>query len=70
MQRPTDPLQLLAWINTQRQELEQLTQRALFDARMEGTFEEAIQISGLSRTRALALTRHENEARGRMVRWG
>lgn len=70
MQRPTDPLELLAWINAKRRELDRIEQTALFDARIEGRFDEAVQISGLSVTKAMALTRHENEARGRMMRWG
>lgn len=70
MPRPSDPLELLAWVNQQREELDLIQRQALFDARLQGNFEEAIRISGLSRKRAVAATRHENEARGRMVRWG
>lgn len=66
---PSDPLQLLQWITDQRQQLDQLTREALFEARLNGTFDEAVELSGLSRKRALAETRHENESRGRMVRW-
>lgn len=68
--RPTDPLRLLQWINEQQAQLNRMRRTALFEARLEGTFEQAIAISGLSRKRAVAETRHENEDRGRMVRWG
>lgn len=67
--RPTDPLELLQWINDREDDLALLRQGAMFDARLQGRFEEAITVSGMSRKRALALTRHENEERGRMVRW-
>lgn len=60
---------MLAWINDQRDHLDQLRREALFEARLQGQFEKALLLSGLSRKAALAETRHENEARGRMVRW-
>lgn len=66
---PTDPLQQLQWINEAEVELARLRRSALFEARLEGNLDVAIAISGLSRKAALAATRHENEARGRMVRW-
>ena len=66
---PEDPLQRLQWINEQQADLTRQRREALFEARLQGTFDEAVTISGLSRKAALAETRHENEARGRMVRW-
>jgi hypothetical protein len=69
MTRPTDPLALLAWINERYTRLDELRQKAIFEARLEGHLDQAIEISGLSRKQALALSRHENEARGRVVRW-
>lgn len=65
-----DPLDQLAYVNRMAKRLETLRREALFEARLQGEFEEAIRLSGLSRKRALAETRHENEARGRMIRWG
>lgn len=64
-----DPLSMLVWINEQYRRLDKLRREALFDARLQGQFDEALVISGLSRKRGLAETRHENEANGRMIRW-
>lgn len=70
---PEDPIELLSWAVTQRErindELDRLTADALFDARLENRFEEAVAASGLSYSRALRLTRNVNEQRGRQVRW-
>lgn len=67
--QPADPLDMLAYLNRQYRRLDQLRREALFEARLQGSLDEAIAVSGLSRKRVLAETRHENEARGRMVRW-
>lgn len=67
---PSDSVERLGWINDQIADLLDAQRVALFDARLEGRLEDAIAASGLSRKRALALTRQENEARGRMIRWG
>lgn len=69
MTRPTDSLELLSWINERQLALNRLRRHALFNARLQGRFEQAVQISGLSRKKALAETRAENSARGKMVRW-
>lgn len=70
MTRPTDAVELLRWITERRADLERMERRALFQARLEGRFDQALTTSGISRKRGLALTRAENAARGRMIRWG
>ena len=43
--------------------------QAYFDARVEGCFEEALEVGPWSRTVAVRATRNVNEALGRHVRW-
>lgn len=68
--RPTDSLELLAWVQRQRRGLQRIEQLAIFNARLEGRFDQAVQVSGLSRKAALAATRRENRTRGKLIRWG
>lgn len=40
-----------------------------FDARLDGDFDAVVRLGPHSRTQALAMTRAENERRGRKIRW-
>lgn len=70
---PTDPVERLMWLSGAREAFDaQLTaefQRAYFDARRTGRFDIALSLGLHSKKRALAMTRHENESRGRMIKW-
>lgn len=66
----SDSLEVLEWVNHQRDYLTRVQRKALFDARLEGRFEQALIISGMSRKKALAATREENRTRGKLIRWG
>lgn len=66
---PADPLQRIAWLTNAQQHLDSMLSEALFDSRMQGRFEEARLVAGLSRKDATARTRTVNEQRGRQVRW-
>jgi hypothetical protein len=72
---PTDPIQRLAWMGglnqALRTEVEAEFQRTYFEARIQGTLGPAIDLKLHSKKRVVAMTRHENEARGRAVsNWG
>lgn len=69
MARPTDPIEVLRWVQSRRNELDRIERVALFNSRLQGSFEEALTITGLSRKKAVAATRAENASRGRMIRW-
>lgn len=73
-QAPDDPIQRLAWLggvmDAVRNELDAEFQEAYFWARWTGRLDEALHLNLHSRKRILAWTRAENEARGRMIRWG
>lgn len=71
---PEDPLQRLIYLggvlDRVRSELDQEWQKAYYDARIQGMFDRALDLRLHSRKRAIAWTRHENNARGRAIRWG
>lgn len=66
---PNDPIDRVNWLQILYRDCDSVLAESLFDARMQGRLEEARLAAGLSRKRALALTRAENERRGRQVRW-
>ena len=71
---PEDPVERLMYLSgvmrAVRSELDSEYQRAYFEARTRGQFDAALGLRLHSEKRALAWTRAENEARGRMMRWG
>jgi hypothetical protein len=71
---PADPIERLLWLSgvdrRVRTELEAEFQRLYFELRVEGRLGPALDLRLHSSKRVLAWTRHENEARGRLVRWG
>lgn len=67
---PQDPIDRIRWVRQKRAALDQQLARALFDARLQGRFEEAREAAQLARKPALALTRQVNEGLGRQIRWG
>lgn len=70
---PKDPIERLMYLTGVKeratQELEDELAKAYFDARLSGRFEAAVLAGPYAKKRVLALTRHENERRGRTVRW-
>lgn len=70
---PTDPVERLLWLSGAREafegQLEAEFRKAYFDCRRTGRFDIALGLQLHSRKRILAYTRHENESRGRMLRW-
>lgn len=73
-QAPTDPVERIMWLTgvlTQaRRELDAALAAAYFEARLQHRLDNAISAGPYARKRVLALTRRENELRGRTVRWG
>lgn len=71
---PADPVERIMYLSgvmrAVRLELEAEYQQAYFEARVRGQFDAALALRYHSEKRALAWTRAENEARGRMMRWG
>lgn len=71
---PRDPVDRLVWLaDAQAQvadELRDAFAEAYFTARLQGLFQAALDLKIHGRKTALAFTRHENERRGRAVRWG
>lgn len=71
---PDDPFERLMWLSGVREqvlhELELELRRVYFTLRLEGRLDEAEALNLHSHKRIMAWTRAENEARGRMVRWG
>lgn len=55
---------------TAQNAVDRLWSSIYFEARMGGFLDAAVVAGPHSRTRALAMTRAENEKRGRAVRWG
>jgi len=71
---PEDPIERLVWLSgldaAVRSEIHLAWQEAYFEARLQGVFQQALDLDLHPRKRALAWTRHENEARGRAIsRW-
>lgn len=71
---PADPIERLMWLSGAREAFEQQLQaefqRSYFDARRTGRLDTALALGLHSRKRIMAYTRHENERRGRMLKWG
>lgn len=71
---PKDPVERLMWLGGVHQqvvrELDAAFGDAYFNARLQGRFDTAVEAGPYARKRALAYTRHENERRGRTVKWG
>lgn len=71
---PHDPLERLVWLSGAKAAFDAQVnaewQRAYFEARLTGRFQDALDLGLHSRKRALTLTRAENERRGRSLRWG
>lgn len=71
---PRDPIERIVWLSGVREqalsELDKEFADAYFQARLRGQLEAAISAGPYARKRVLAYTRHENQRRGRTVRWG
>jgi hypothetical protein len=71
---PKDPVERVVWlsgVNEQvRKELDAAFAEAYFEARLQSRLDAAIAAGPYARKRALAYTRHENQRRGRTIRWG
>jgi hypothetical protein len=71
---PKDPIERLMYLSGVKEqvalELEEALAEAYFQARLQHRFEAALAAGPYALKRALALTRHENQRRGRTVRWG
>lgn len=67
---PTTDTDALSWAMAAQREADEAWRECFFEARLGGWLEEAVRSSPHSRTQALAMTRAENERRGRSVRWG
>lgn len=71
---PENPIERLVWLSgvdsAVRRELNAAWQEAYFDARVQGMLPEALDLRLHATKRVMAWTRHENEARGRVItRW-
>lgn len=71
---PDDAIERLLWLSgvaeQVKTELDQAWRDAYFDARFTGRLDQAEGLALHSHKRVMAFTRAENEARGRMIRWG
>lgn len=71
---PTDPLERLIWLSGVQavvdRELRAEYEAAYFTLRLERRLEAAMALRLHSKKRILAMTRAENQRRGRQVRWG
>lgn len=71
---PTEPLARLMWLSGVREqvasELDREYRLLYFQLRLEGRLDEAASLMLHSHKKIMAFTRAENEARGRLVRWG
>jgi hypothetical protein len=71
---PKDPIERLLYlsgVNEQvRKELDAAFAEAYFEARLQRRLDAAVAAGPYARKRVLAYTRHENQKRGRSVRWG
>lgn len=70
---PEDPVERVAWLGgvleAARAELDEAFSLAYFEARLQGQLDAAVHAGPYARKRVLAFTRHENQKRGRSVRW-
>lgn len=71
---PHDPIERLVWLSGAKEAFDtQVTamwRTAYYDARLSGRFQAALDLRLHSHKKALALTRAENERRGRGLKWG
>lgn len=71
---PKDPIERVLWlsgVNEQvRKELDDAFAEAYFEARLQRRLDSALAAGPYAKKRVLAYTRHENQRRGRTVRWG
>lgn len=71
---PDDNIERLLWLSgvarRVRTELDAEFQRVYFETRVEQRIDAAIELHLHSEKKIIAWTRHENEARGRIVKWG
>lgn len=71
---PTDAVQRIIWLDSVMEvvqsELDDAYAAAYFEARIQRRFTDALRHGRMSKKRALALTRRQNERTGRSVRWG
>jgi len=71
---PKDPIERLMWLSgvhdQVRAELDEEFGKAYYEARLQQRLDAAISAGPYAKKRVLAYTRHENEKRGRAVRWG
>ena len=71
---PKDPIEKIMWLSGVREqaarELDAAFAEAYFEARLQRRLETAIAAGPYAKKRVLAYTRHENQRRGRAVRWG
>lgn len=70
---PDEPIERLAWLSgvmeEVKSELDAEFAAAYYEARLRQVFGHALALGLHSKKRALAYTRHENERRGRTIRW-
>jgi hypothetical protein len=71
---PLDVLERLLWLAKRRQDVtaafDDAFRATYFQARLEGLLDPALELGLHSRKTVMRMTRAENEARGRAVRWG
>lgn len=71
---PKDPIERILWLSGVREqalsELDAAFAEAYFEARLQQRLDTAISAGPYARKRVLAYTRHENQRRGRAIRWG
>lgn len=71
---PKDPIERLMYLSGVKErvneELEVELSEAYFQARLQHRFEAALAAGPYALKRALRLTRHANQKRGRSIRWG
>lgn len=71
---PEDPIKRIMWLSGVKEqatkELEAAFAAAYYDARLQRQLDAAVAAGPYARKRVLAFTRHENQRRGRSVRWG
>lgn len=71
---PKDPIERLMWLTgvkeQARKELDAALAEAYFEARLRHQLPAALAAGPYAKKRVLAMTRGENERRGRVVRWG
>ncbi len=74
VQMPEDCLERIIWLDELQKlvdtEIRAELQRAYFDSRIQGRMDAALELAPHGRKTFLAMTRHENELKGRLVRWG